>query len=148
MQSPDASRYFLHLGKSKYLFSKTDTSLTDSAPASRSTVLTYTGMPGDFLPTFKQRSVIYIHVKNCQSDLCFSQTLRQTKLASTLHHAGWTNTDFPVKAASTVVESISRYEGFLKLIANPKYGRLGPSKEIDLVWHTHQLTTNYRYLRA
>jgi hypothetical protein len=62
-----------------------------------------------------------------------------------MYHAGWTNTHFPVNAASTVAESISRYGGFLKLVADPKYGPMSPAKEIDLVWHTHQLTANYRY---
>ena len=65
-----------------------------------------------------------------------------------MYHAGWTNTYFPVNASSTVAESISRYEGFLKLAADPKYGPIGPTKEIDLVWHTHQLTANYRYLQT
>jgi len=70
--------------------------------------------------------------------------LRQTKFASTLYHAGWTNSRFPVEAAPTIVESISRYNRFLKIAADPKYGSIGPTKEIDLIWHTHQLTANYR----
>ena len=70
--------------------------------------------------------------------------MRQTRFASVMYHAGWTNKRFPIEASSTIADSISRYEGFLKLVADSDTS-MGPTKEIDLVWHTHQLTAGYRY---
>ena len=61
-----------------------------------------------------------------------------------MYDAGWTNPIFPIKAATTIAESIKRYGGFLELTMK-EGGFMGPTNEIDLVWHTHQLSANYRY---
>jgi len=109
------------------------------------------GAVTEHLQTFSQPSSgvkvkcfeLYGHTGGFSTDLPAAM-LRQTKFASILYHAGWTNLRFPVEAANTITESISRYEGFLKIAAGRKYGPVSPTKEIDLVWHTHQLATNYR----
>ncbi|GLB42906.1 hypothetical protein LshimejAT787_1203550 [Lyophyllum shimeji] len=69
--------------------------------------------------------------------------LRQGSFASTMFHAGWTEPAFPSEAPSTIAESIKRYRGFLELTMKEQ-APIGPTSEIDLVWHTHQLSVNYR----
>jgi hypothetical protein len=62
-----------------------------------------------------------------------------------MHHAGWTNSRFPIERSSVLAESVKRYGGFLKLTMNHDVGSLGPAHDIDLVWHTHQLMPTYWY---
>lgn len=62
---------------------------------------------------------------------------RQLTFAHKMHDAKWLHSLF----ASTILETaISRYEMFFTLIAEHPGGSLSPTPDMDLVWHTHQLS--------
>jgi hypothetical protein len=62
---------------------------------------------------------------------------RQLKFAEKMHHADWIQSPF----AQAILESaIDRYEKFFTLIAEYPGSPLSPTLDIDLAWHTHQLS--------
>ncbi|KAI0188206.1 hypothetical protein EV127DRAFT_513229 [Xylaria flabelliformis] len=61
----------------------------------------------------------------------------QLKFAHKMHNTKWLRSLF----ASQILESaIRRYEMFITLIAEHPCSSLSPTPDIDLVWHTHQLS--------
>jgi hypothetical protein len=67
---------------------------------------------------------------------------RQFKFASKMVNFSWSRSPF---AQHTLGSSISRYDQFFQLMASSSGTVLAPTLEIDLVWHTHQLSpSNYR----
>ncbi|KAI0515098.1 hypothetical protein F5B22DRAFT_201883 [Xylaria bambusicola] len=62
---------------------------------------------------------------------------RQLKFAHKMHDAKWLRSPFAVQ----ILESaIRRYEMFFTLIAEHPGISLSPTPDIDIVWHTHQLS--------
>ncbi|KAI1856892.1 uncharacterized protein JN550_013599 [Neoarthrinium moseri] len=62
---------------------------------------------------------------------------RQLKFAHKMHEARWLRSPF---AGKILKNAIDRYEKFFTLIAEYPYSSLSPTPDIDLVWHTHQLS--------
>ncbi|KAJ8131139.1 hypothetical protein O1611_g2486 [Lasiodiplodia mahajangana] len=62
---------------------------------------------------------------------------RQLRFARKMHNAQWLFSQF----AGDILESaIRRYEMFITLIGERQGTPLAPTQDIDLVWHTHQLS--------
>ncbi|KAI0096086.1 hypothetical protein GGR51DRAFT_567522 [Nemania sp. FL0031] len=63
--------------------------------------------------------------------------LRQLRFARKMHTAQWLHSKF---ASEILKSAIDRYEMFITLIAERLGKPLAPTPDIDLVWHTHQLS--------
>lgn len=62
---------------------------------------------------------------------------RQLVFTTLMHHHGWL--DYPSRD-DLLTAAIARYERFFTLLAeNPDVG-VAPTQDIDLAWHTHQLS--------
>ncbi|KAJ2990959.1 hypothetical protein NUW58_g2702 [Xylaria curta] len=62
---------------------------------------------------------------------------RQLKFAHKMHDAKWLRSPFAIQILEA---AIRRYEMFFTLIAEHPGISLSPTPDIDLVWHTHQLS--------
>jgi len=65
------------------------------------------------------------------------QILRQTTFTSKIFALGWLD---PSNPNPPLVQSITRYHNFLHLLAKFQRQFLVPTLDIDLGWHTHQLS--------
>ncbi|SJL08357.1 uncharacterized protein ARMOST_11720 [Armillaria ostoyae] len=68
--------------------------------------------------------------------------LRQGSFVDKMHKLGWTEEDFFSSSEDEVVlkHCTARYHAFLDLMSSSPDGFFVPTLDIDLVWHTHQLT--------
>ncbi|KZT67388.1 hypothetical protein DAEQUDRAFT_713656 [Daedalea quercina L-15889] len=68
--------------------------------------------------------------------------IRQGSFTSKMHAFGWTAPGYFDKAIDEIVlaHAITRYHAFLDLMAPSPASFFVPTLDIDLVWHTHQLT--------
>jgi Glycine-rich domain-containing protein-like len=62
---------------------------------------------------------------------------RQAEFALKMSHFGWL---YSLTLASTLERSVVRYQRFFALIAEHPGHLLVPTLDVDLVWHTHQLS--------
>ncbi|KAH9930329.1 uncharacterized protein B0H18DRAFT_1117014 [Fomitopsis serialis] len=71
-----------------------------------------------------------------------SAVIRQGSFTSKMHYFGWTAPGYFDKPIDEVVlvHAITRYHAFLDLMAPSPASFFVPTLDIDLVWHTHQLT--------
>ncbi|KAG6334620.1 hypothetical protein ID866_4472 [Astraeus odoratus] len=69
--------------------------------------------------------------------------LRQGSFVDKMHGLGWTKPDFFDSDNAVVLRHcITRYHAFLKLMADTSGSFFVPTLDIDLAWHTHQLTAH------
>ncbi|KAI0683786.1 hypothetical protein BC835DRAFT_1422969 [Cytidiella melzeri] len=68
--------------------------------------------------------------------------MRQCSFVDKMHQFGWTSLGFFDSAEDEIVlqHAITRYHGFLDLLSVSQFSFMVPTLDIDLVWHTHQLT--------
>ncbi|KAK0189741.1 hypothetical protein F5146DRAFT_1052324 [Armillaria mellea] len=68
--------------------------------------------------------------------------LRQGSFVEKMHKLGWTEQDFFSSSEDEVVlkHCTARYHAFLDLMSSSPTGFFVPTLDIDLVWHTHQLS--------
>jgi hypothetical protein len=96
-------------------------------------------LPADLLGALKKgeiRNGITILPPPANFDLV-AAVQRQLKFAHKMHSLEWLRSPFAHKILKT---AISRYEMFFTLIAEHPGNPLSPTQDIDLVWHTHQLS--------
>jgi uncharacterized membrane protein YgcG len=63
--------------------------------------------------------------------------LRQLKFAQAMHNAKWLRGEF---SSEILKKAISRYDMFFTLLEENPGKALSPTQDIDLVWHTHQVS--------
>jgi hypothetical protein len=62
---------------------------------------------------------------------------RQFSFAKKMHDYGWLHAPF---VESTINRARARYEMFLLIVSESPNAQIVPTPEVDLVWHTHQLS--------
>lgn len=95
--------------------------------------------PADLLGALKSGEV-QINSTNTAPSTKFDMVAavqRQLKFAHKMHNAKWLGSPF---AGQILETAIRRYQMFFTLIAEHPGGSLSPTPDIDLVWHTHQLS--------
>ncbi|KAI1305434.1 hypothetical protein F5Y03DRAFT_394965 [Xylaria venustula] len=95
--------------------------------------------PVDLLGTLKNEKV-KINSTSSSPSINFDMVAavqRQLKFAHKMHDAKWLRSPFAVQILETAID---RYEMFFTLIAEHPGVSLSPTADIDLVWHTHQLS--------
>jgi hypothetical protein len=81
-----------------------------------------------------QRSDNTFHAHSFQFDL-ISAVNRQLKFAAKMTSFAWRHSPF---FHATLTSAITRYQHFFQMMK--EHSQLAPTVDVDLVWHTHQLT--------
>ncbi|GAA6021736.1 hypothetical protein JCM10207_008559 [Rhodosporidiobolus poonsookiae] len=86
----------------------------------------------------------YIHGEPFSLDLQ-AAVLRQSSFIAKMENLGWLKHGaFPSDDDSTLQRCVARYHGFLMILEKSPATFCVPTLDIDLAWHTHQLTRQYR----
>ncbi|KAI1171973.1 hypothetical protein F4777DRAFT_582349 [Nemania sp. FL0916] len=102
----------------------------------------YLPFPVDLLGALKNKKVKIDSTSTYQStnfDIV-AAVQRQLRFAHKMHNAKWLRSTFAVQILET---AIRRYDMFFTLIAEHPGTSLSPTPDIDLVWHTHQLSPRH-----
>ncbi|SGY62709.1 BQ5605_C007g04725 [Microbotryum silenes-dioicae] len=92
----------------------------------------------------KMITLAYARGENFSLDLT-SAVLRQGTFVTKMHDLGWTQAAFPSSHEVVLQRCVARYHAFLDLMASSPSSFFVPTLDIDLAWHTHQLSpTHYR----
>ncbi|GAA5975153.1 hypothetical protein JCM11641_004367 [Rhodosporidiobolus odoratus] len=70
--------------------------------------------------------------------------LRQGTFIEKMHDLGWLDPSRFASDDTLPNRSIARYHAFMDLLSGSSSSVCVPTLDIDLVWHTHQLTSHYR----
>ncbi|GAA5858932.1 hypothetical protein JCM8547_007161 [Rhodosporidiobolus lusitaniae] len=72
-------------------------------------------------------------------------TLRQGTFIEKMHGLGWLNPGRFEENDTVLRQSIARYHNFMDLLSSDSGITCVPTLDIDLIWHTHQLSIRYRH---
>ncbi|KAF2674381.1 hypothetical protein BT63DRAFT_419675 [Microthyrium microscopicum] len=84
----------------------------------------------------QNNNIFHLNSPEVKFDL-ISAVQRQFRFASKMASFNWKRSPFFQGTLSSAVE---RYEAFFQMMANNPQQMLAPTLEVDLVWHTHQLS--------
>ncbi|CAI5755600.1 unnamed protein product [Candida verbasci] len=69
--------------------------------------------------------------------------LRQERFVEKMNNFNWLHSPFIIEGMN---ESLNRYKNYFELLTDFNHRMLVPTLDIDLIWHTHQLTM-FRYFK-